>query len=74
MTDQEMLLLAMQLLSAMMRLVVIVPVLFWMLRKLDKRSGINFKEWWEGADARSRTIYLSVRLCVVGLLLIGTMA
>lgn len=74
MTHQEMLLLALQLLSAMMRLVVVVPVLFWMLRKLDTRSGINFKAWWEGADARSRTIYLSARLFVVGMLLIGTVA
>jgi hypothetical protein len=74
MTHQEWLLLAMGLISALSRLVVVVPVMFWMLRKLDTRSGINFKQWWEAADARSRSIYLSARLLVVCLLLIGTMA
>ena len=74
MTHQEWLLLAMQLVNALLRLIVVVPVMFWMLRKLDTRSGIDFKQWWDNADALARSIYLSVRLFVVCLLLICTMA
>lgn len=74
MTQQDLLLLLLQLLSALARLLLLIPAMFWVLRKLDTRSGINFKAWWSKADERSKTIYLAVRLAVVGLMLVCTLA
>lgn len=74
MTQQDLLLLLLQLLSALARLLLLIPAMFWLLRKLDTRSGINFKQWWDGANERSKTIYLAVRLAVVGLMLVCTLA
>ncbi|MNH45164.1 hypothetical protein D3C79_1075380 [compost metagenome] len=51
-----------------------LPLLFWLISKIDSVGDTDLTTWWEQADARSKSIYLSVRLVVVAFVLVGTLA
>jgi len=47
------------------RALAVVLLAWFTLRFLDKRIGLNFKNWWDKADDRSKAIYLAARCFAV---------
>lgn len=70
----DFMLLIMQVLSSLVRVCIMLPLLFWVIKKIDNINDTDVENWWGKADARSQSIYLSVRFTVVALLLAITMA
>ncbi|MNC76410.1 hypothetical protein D3C75_1281270 [compost metagenome] len=64
----------MQVLSAGLRLAIMLPLLFWLISKIDSVGDTDLTTWWEKADDRSQSIYLSVRLVVVAFVVVSTLA
>lgn len=73
-SPSDIILILMQVLSAGLRLAIMLPLLFWLISKIDSVGDTDLTNWWEKADARSQSIYLSVRLVVVAFVLVGTLA
>lgn len=73
-SPSDIILILMQMFSALLRLAVMLPVLFWLISKIDTVGDTDLERWWEKADDRSKSIYLSVRLVVVAFVLVGTLA
>ncbi len=73
-SPSDIILILMQVLSAGVRLAIMLPLLFWLISKIDSVGDTDLTNWWEKADARSQSIYLSVRLVVVAFVLVGTLA
>ncbi|WP_368177860.1 hypothetical protein [Aeromonas sp. R7-1] len=73
-TPSDIILIIMQVFSAGLRLAIMLPLLFWLISKIDSVGDTDLTNWWEKADARSQSIYLSVRLVVVAFVLVGTLA
>ncbi|MFM5576914.1 hypothetical protein ACET8O_20365 [Aeromonas veronii] len=74
MTANDWLLFIMQLVSAMVRICIVLPLLFFVIKKIDSINNTDVDAWWRKADARSQSIYLSVRLAVVAMLLAFVLA
>ena len=70
----DFMLLIMQVLSSLVRVCIMLPLLFWVIKKIDNITDTDVDTWRSKADARSQSIYLSVRFTVVALLLAITMA
>lgn len=70
----DFMLLIMQVLSSLVRVCIMLPLLFWVIKKIDNITDTDVDTWWSKADAHSQSIYLSVRVTVVALLLAITMA
>lgn len=67
MTELDLMMILAALVSASLRLAVIIPVMFYVLRRLDKRNHMDFSQWWnEQASASDKCRYLCWRLAVVG--------
>lgn len=73
-SPSDIILILMQVLSAGLRLAIMLPLLFWLISKIDSVGDTDLTTWWGNADARSQSIYLSVRLVVVAFVLVGTLA
>lgn len=74
MTPNDWMLLAMQLVSALVRMGIILPLLFWTVGRIDAISDTDIENWWGKADDKAKAVYLSVRLAVVALLLASVLA
>ncbi|WP_270832637.1 hypothetical protein [Aeromonas sp. QDB22] len=68
------LLFIMQIVGPLVRLGIALPLLFWVIKKIDTINNTDVDAWWSKADAQSQAIYLSVRLAVVAMLLAFFMA
>ncbi|MBL0523212.1 MULTISPECIES: hypothetical protein [Aeromonas] len=68
------LLFIMQIVGPLVRLCIALPLLFWVIKKIDSINNTDVDAWWSKSDAQSQAIYLSVRLAVVAMLLAFFMA
>lgn len=67
MTELDLMMILASLVSASLRLAVIIPVMFYVLRRLDKRNNMDFSAWWnDRASPGDQCRYLCWRLAVVG--------
>lgn len=73
-SPSDFILIIMQALAALLRLAIMLPVLFWLISKIDSVGDTDLDTWWKNADDRSQSIYLSVRLVVVALIVVSALA
>jgi len=75
MTELDLMMIMASLASSAIRLAVIIPVMFFVLRRLDRRNNMNFSRWWnQEAHAADKCRYLCWRLAVVGAVVCVTLS